>query len=154
MLNIIQQNITTVTTGIICQQVNCQGVMGAGLAKQIRAKFPPAYEEYMKAYKRKMLTLGNVIYAVISFKPPLYVANLCGQNYYGREKGRVYTDYASVRECLTKVSELRVMIENANAIYSPIYIPYFMGCGLAGGNWDTVYGIIEETIPDAVIAQH
>ena len=33
---------------IICQQVNCAGVMGAGLAKQIRAKYPVVYSEYQK----------------------------------------------------------------------------------------------------------
>jgi len=154
MLKIIQQDITTVTSGIICHQTNCQGVMGAGLAKQIRAKFPAAYVEYMRAYKRGMLELGNVSFAIISFKPLLYVANLCGQNYYGREKGRVYTDYASVRKCLIIISELRVMIEKATDAHVPIYIPYNMGCSLAGGDWNAVYEIIEETIPDAMIAQH
>ena len=33
---------------IICHQVNCQGVMGSGLAKQIRERYPIVYEEYKK----------------------------------------------------------------------------------------------------------
>ena len=33
---------------IICQQVNCMGVMGAGLAAQIRRKWPNVYNEYRK----------------------------------------------------------------------------------------------------------
>lgn len=35
---------------IICHQVNCQGVMGAGIAKQIRLTYPSvfkAYEDYV-----------------------------------------------------------------------------------------------------------
>ena len=32
----------------ICQQVNCRGVMGAGLAKQIRDKWPVVFDEYKK----------------------------------------------------------------------------------------------------------
>lgn len=153
MTTIIQQDITTVETGIICHQVNCQGVMGAGLAKQIRSKFQAAYEEYMRAYRQKMLTLGNVIYAVISINPPLYVANLCGQNMYGREKGRVYTNYASVEECLILVKQLKQVILRSNNDPLPIYIPYNMGCALAGGNWDTIYEVINQIIPEAIICK-
>ena len=29
-----------------CHQVNCRGVMGAGLAKQVKEKYPEAYEQY------------------------------------------------------------------------------------------------------------
>lgn len=38
MVKYIKGDILNVTEGIIVQQVNCKGVMGAGLAKQIRDK--------------------------------------------------------------------------------------------------------------------
>ena len=38
-MKIIEKNILTIEKGIVCQQVNCQGVMGAGLAKSIKEKF-------------------------------------------------------------------------------------------------------------------
>ena len=31
---------------IICHQVNCQGVMGSGIAKQVREKYPWVYAYY------------------------------------------------------------------------------------------------------------
>lgn len=31
---------------IICHQVNCQGVMGSGVAKEVRERFPNVYEQY------------------------------------------------------------------------------------------------------------
>ena len=31
---------------MILHQVNCQGVMGSGIAKQVREKFPNVYEAY------------------------------------------------------------------------------------------------------------
>ena len=34
---------------IICHQVNCQGVMGSGIAKQVREKYPNVYNSYKKA---------------------------------------------------------------------------------------------------------
>ena len=33
---------------VVCHQVNCQGVMGAGLAAQIRRMFPGVYEDYRR----------------------------------------------------------------------------------------------------------
>ncbi len=42
---------------IVCHQVNCKGVMGAGLALQIKNKFPMVY----KNYKDKCLQIENDI---------------------------------------------------------------------------------------------
>lgn len=46
MIKYIKGDILDVTEGIIVQQVNCFGVMGAGLAKQIRDKWPKVYDNY------------------------------------------------------------------------------------------------------------
>lgn len=46
MIEYIKGNILNVTEGIIVQQVNCMGVMGAGLAKQIKDKWPNIYNDY------------------------------------------------------------------------------------------------------------
>lgn len=37
----------------IVQQVNCKGVMGAGLARQIRAKWPGIYAPYVEICRNK-----------------------------------------------------------------------------------------------------
>lgn len=31
---------------VVCHQVNCMGVMGAGLAKQVRNRYPGVYRAY------------------------------------------------------------------------------------------------------------
>ena len=46
MLKLKNGNILESDANIICHQVNCQGVMGAGLALQIRKRYPSAFEEY------------------------------------------------------------------------------------------------------------
>ena len=46
MLKYIKGDITEIESGIICQQTNCQGVMGSGLAKAIRDKWPKVFDEY------------------------------------------------------------------------------------------------------------
>ena len=66
--------------------------------------------------------------------PHLYVANLFGQDGYGRDKR--YTNYAALTAAL-----FRAMKENPRATFR---IPYGLGCGLAGGDWETVLDIIKE----------
>ena len=131
------------TEGIICHQVNCKGVMGAGLALAIRERWPQVYLDYLNAYQAGILTLGVVIWTQVTIN--LYVASLCGQDGYGRKKDIVYTNYDALRACLLVV---------ASADVKPVAIPKGMGCTLANGDWDVVSQIITETIPDAVIVEY
>ena len=50
---IIEGNILDYDKDIIVQQVNCQGVMGGGLAKQILMKYPEVPKEYKKYWTKK-----------------------------------------------------------------------------------------------------
>lgn len=146
-LNIIESDILTIQYGIICHQVNCQGVMGAGLAKGIKEAFPQAFLDYMKAYRRDQLQLGNVIETQISDK--IYVASMCGQEFFGRDRNRVYTDYQAFQKCLTGVNLLQSMTK------LPVFFPYMIGCGLANGNWQFISQYIETLFPvNAFIIKH
>lgn len=121
----------------ICQQVNCKGVMGAGLAMQIRSQWPVVYQRYLEfCYGNDGNKLGT--YQEVLVEPKLYIVNLFGQNGYGR--GERQTNYAALatalfsffRDCAQK---------NQSAI---VRLPYGLGCGLAGGDWDTVLDIISD----------
>ena len=37
---------------VILHQVNCQGVMGSGIAKQVREKYPEVYQHYVSECKK------------------------------------------------------------------------------------------------------
>jgi len=82
-------DILAVTGHIICHQVNCQGVMGAGLARQVRAKYPQVYAPY-RAYCATGNVLGTVLFVPVSDNN--IIANIFGQDKYGRD--RQYTDYS------------------------------------------------------------
>jgi len=150
MVSFVNKDITTITEGIICHQVNCRGVMGAGLAKQIRNKFPKAYEDYIQQYRNNKLQLGNVIFTTINTYPFLVIANLCGQDGYGRQG--VFTIYQAVRQCLYKVVNYKNFLVGPYLL--PIYIPDHMGCTLGGGDWKKILQIIDKIIPDAIITQY
>lgn len=126
---------------LVCHQVNCKGVMGAGLAKQIRDKFPSVYQNY----KDKCMLireghggLGDVQFCgVLSEDDAGYIiANVFGQDGCGRDK--CYTDYNALYRAFTDIA---FFWPNAT-----IRIPYLFGCGLAGGDWNTVTSIIQKTL--------
>ena len=142
-MKIIDQNILKIKSGIICHQVNCKGVMGAGFAYKIRKKWPKAYNHYMRAYTSDCLNLGNVIFTKI--KGDLVIAHCCGQFNYGRDKK--YTNYEAIKECLIKVKGF----SDENLLQ--VYIPYKMGCALGGGDWKHVEKIISEIVPNSVICK-
>lgn len=138
-------NILDVEQGIVCHQVNCRGVMGAGIAKSIRNKWPWVYEAYVKAELR--LGLAHLV----KVGENLLVANLCGQYNYGRDKK--YTDYMAVRKALRTIANWRKLNEEITGVSLPIYVPYKMGCSNAGGDWYLVHNIVKDVIPDAVIVK-
>ena len=149
-MEIINQDILSVKTGIIGHQVNCMGVMGAGLALSIRKLYPQAYSEYKDAHRTGQLFLGNVIVSEI-FPPPFFIMHMCGQLGYGR-KG-VFTNYDAFEGCLKKIYEFRRMYYQAFETALPMYLPYNVGCGLAGGDWMKVSNIIERVMPDTIICK-
>ncbi len=144
-LTTINGDMLTIERGIICHQVNCMGKMGAGIALKIRKKWPGVYKDYMSVYHAQQLALGVVTLSVI-VPGQLYVANLCGQLHYGRN--RQYTDYTAVSQCLTKVNTI------ASKLKLPVYIPNGMGCSLAGGDWNIMSGMIYGTLPNAIIMNY
>lgn len=140
MIKIKEGNILNATEDIIGHQVNCRGVMGGGLAKQIRDKYPHVYSLYKGECKRgdRDILMGSNL--VIDIDGGKYVANLFGQDGYGR--GKQQTEYWALRKALKKLENF------ASKNNYTVALPYGLGCGLAGGDWDVVYQMIEETIKE------
>lgn len=132
---------------IIIHQVNCKGVMGGGIALQIRNKYPEVYADYHELclsynsspYKRSSDLLGNI--QVCKCSGGRTIINLFAQDGFGRMKCQ--TDYEALNKCLTKVG--------AEFIGKTIAIPYKMSCGLAGGDWSVVKKMIEDILIDCEV---
>ena len=125
---------------IICHQVNCQGVMGSGIAKQVRERYPSVYEDYRalcEVYKPSEL-LGCVFSRNV--RDEIRIDNLFSQENFGYD-GKRYTDYNALRKCLEVVAD-----QYSN---KTIAIPYLMGCYRGGGDWNIVYKMIEEIFGDS-----
>lgn len=144
MAKIINLNILNVKKGIVCHQVNCMGKMGAGIALAIRKKWPICYEEYKDLYRLNLLQLGKVFPSKVD--NDLFIAHCCGQYYYGR-KGK-FTNYLALKECFKTVEQFSKEME------LKVFLPYKIGCSLAGGDWNIVKGLIDEFLPNSVICKH
>lgn len=149
-MKIIRGDILSYKRGIIGHQVNCQLVMGAGLALQIRKRYIRAFTQYRDVFGKVAMPkrLGKA--QIVEIVPAtLYIANLFGQ-FNHMPRGVQHTDYPALTMALRQMRRWR---DNIKGKDFPIYLPHGLGCGLAGGDWLTVSGIIRDTVPDATIVQ-
>jgi len=124
--------------GIIGHQCNARYVMGAGIAKKIAEMYPNVLEAYID----ERPVLGEC--QLVEVGSDLWIANLIGQANTGRG---LQTDYEALR---TAMSSLR---RDADDLNLPVYLPYGLGCGLAGGDWAIVSRIIETELPEAIVVR-
>ena len=131
---------------VILHQVNCQGVMGSGVAKQVKDKYPKVYEEYKKWCNElptnALLGESQFVRTKEDYNTNFIgIFNLFAQNNFGYDGGR-YTSYDALYSCLRHVKN---SLPN-NTI--TIAIPYLMSCCRGGGDWNKVYEMIVEVFSD------
>jgi O-acetyl-ADP-ribose deacetylase (regulator of RNase III) len=139
------QLLRTGTIQVLAHQVNCRGVMGAGLARQIRGAYPAAYHDYRQALRSGDLQLGGA--RVTPVGPMRFVAHLAGQDGFGRD--RRHTDYAALRSALEGLAAW-----HRDFAETVIGIPYGIGCGLGGGDWAAVSQLLVESVPQAYVVRY
>lgn len=146
MVKIVQGDVLKSGADAILHQVNCQGAMNSGVAKQVRLKHPTVfrqykelcrYGEYERRGRRPSPLLGEV--QAVEVGEGKYIVNLFAQDYYGYD-GKCYTDYNALRSCLRTV--------NQNFCGRTVAIPFRMSCDRGGADWDVVYAMIEEELHD------
>lgn len=140
-MNKLTGNILDIETGIIVHGCNCQGVMGSGVAKAIRAKYPGVYHRYEELHYREGLKLGTVQVVVhpelartftfegvteTAYLPAeLVVVNAMTQQSFGPG---LQVSYDAITQCFKRVKTL------AEILNYPVYFP-LIGAGLGGGDW-------------------
>ena len=123
---------------IICHQVNCLGIMGGGIALEIRKRYPNVYDDYhtyCTSHENAKDLLGKVQFCgtTDSDGRRFEIANMFSQLDIGTG---CKTRYDELEKALITVRD-RALKENKT-----VAIPYGIGCGLAGGKWAVVYATI------------
>lgn len=139
MVKIIDGNVFDSQANIICHQCNCQGVMGSGVAAEVKKRYPHVFQKYRQDYLDGKLELGYVCFATA--KQDQVIANMCGQDLFGYN-GSMYTNYEKLQDCLNRVKEYAMFDYDVKPV---IALPYMMSCCRGGGDWNVVYKMIEDT---------
>ena len=121
---------------VIVHGCNCFCTMGAGIALQIKKKFPQAYMADLDTVAGDKSKLGTYTKAMHN---QTTIINAYTQY---DTTNKVNVDYNAIREVFTKL--------NKHYSGSLVGIPK-IGAGLAGGDWDKIYDIISEVTPDLYI---
>lgn len=140
MIHVIKGNLLEQTTGIIVHGCNMQGVMGSGIAKQIKEKYPESYDIYKNAFKYG-LGGGDVVFDSMDYDD-FMLAHAITQEHYGTNKRHL--NYAWLVLCFNKI------FNKAFALDMTVKFP-MIGAGLAGGDWNIIEQLINDCDPkDAV----
>lgn len=151
-------DLLSVPQGVLVHGCNCQGVMGGGVAKLIRDRWPNVYEAYRKQMVASKLRLGDVNFVasasffgtpvekhvhVLTQQLPrgLIVANAMTQFEFGRDPQRVYVSYDALHAAMARVA--LVAREAGLDVHFPL-----IGCGLANGQWELAKPRIEAALGD------
>lgn len=108
---------------------NAQGVMGSGIALQIKKKYPEAYDLYREAYEENGLGLGDVV--VKNVHDGKVILNAITQDGFGPDKRHVH--YGAITAAI-----IQCMMNGVPRLAMPK-----IGAGLGGGDWTVIEELLE-----------
>ena len=159
MIEIIEGDIFETDCRVIAHQVNCIGVMGSGLAREIKNRWSDVFFKYLESIKTMDHNcLGGCL--IVDVDSGKSIANLFGQYYYKgyfndvddyfrqsperrpgvNENGELrFTNYEALFSSLSLLREKMLKYE-----VDSVSFPYKLGSDRGGGNWEIVKTMIEE----------
>ena len=162
MIKIIEGNLFDSKANFIVHQVNCQGIMGGGVALQVKERYPHVEREYRKyinyCNKNDLKILGSVQYVpsevwavglvdtmknndVIDYdKNYQYIVNLFGQDTIGTG---LQTDMKALKSGLIDIRD------KVQKIGATVALPYKLGSCRGGANWENVYTVIKKVFENS-----
>lgn len=131
MIKIIEGNLFDTTAPVIAHQVNCRGVMGSGVARQVKKIDQGVFEEYRDLcyanYPKVLLGMAQPCYSKVLSK---FIVNLFGQETYGTDPQQ-YTDISALFSALSGLRYFMIGRKEQR-----IALPYKIGCGRGRADWD------------------
>ena len=144
----------------IAHSCNTRHIMGAGIAKQIKSRYPQAYEADRKAYDQEYDKDGQFIHWLGKYSKAEIESKFLPNN-----KGRIYNLYTQAGmgagkrqvlyedfwQALKNMQEDLLFIQHETGEQQVLGLPYGISCGLAGGNWGIIKAMIEDIFLDSLI---
>ena len=134
---------------IICHQVNEWGVMGAGIAKQIKEKYPKAFADYIKTIKEAKSKGKNLPLLALSKQPDgVIVANMFTQRNGETDLKILHEATLFLGMQIIDLFVTKLKFNETTGVFFDrpfrVGIPYKYGCGIAKGDWESVLKIWED----------
>ena len=122
---------------VVIHGCNCFCTFGAGIAKEIKDRYPEVYAADLVTSTGDESKLGTIRSVLLADRTPMFtVVNAYTQYDYrsGRNAPRkTHTDYNAVRSCFRAIKK---------EFYGKRIAYPLIGCGLGGGDWADVSNII------------
>ncbi|UGO46161.1 macro domain-containing protein [Bacillus phage vB_BanS_Chewbecca] len=139
MIKVVNGDLLKAKEDILGHQVNCMGVMGSGIALQIKKEHPKAFKVYKelveeaKNAQSDRFLLGKALVVGSNDK---YIANLFGQYTYG-SNGQ-FTLMNALQNSLIQLRQF------AEARDLTVGLPFKIGSDRGGADWNEVLKLIEK----------
>ncbi|SOK58466.1 hypothetical protein [Yersinia phage fHe-Yen9-04] len=136
------------TIHFIIHGCNAQGRMRSGFAKELRERYPLAYDEYIKQYikNNNSLRVGSVINYTHSTE--LIISNAITQDFYGYDGGK-YVSYDAIDTAFAELDCSARTLKNLGGIENIHFHFPKIGSDLGGGYWDVIESIIDNRVQNA-----
>lgn len=135
-----QGDLPECTENIIVHGCNAKGVMGSGVAAQIKKKYPNSARAYFNMKENNKMQLGNFSYS--EEDDGKTIINAITQEFYGRNPHIVYVSYGAIAHVFMDINKGCKIYG-----YKEIALPK-IGAGLANGDWNIIEQIIEKECKD------
>jgi len=126
---------------VILHQANCLGIAGAGVAQEIRNRYPGwfgAYAEQCRRHAPPALLGSFHTYDVPG--ADVEICSVFGQSGIGKERRQ--TDYGAWKSALPEIVSRLEARRGARDVWA-VRAPYGIGCGLGGGSWNVMKDLFE-----------
>ena len=127
---------------VLVHVCNDRGGWGRGFVLALSRRYPDAERRYREWYAGR--AANDFELGAVQFVPVgggLTVANRIGQHGYRREGGLPPVRYEAIRTGLRTVAAFVQSLPAGTSVHMPR-----IGCGLAGGDWAVVEGIVSEAL--------
>lgn len=138
MIKVVDGDLLKAKEDILGHQVNCMGVMGSGIALQVKHQHPKAFAIYKELVEKAReedslrFLLGKALVVDSNDK---YIANLFGQFTYGSNG-----QFTLMNALQNSLVQLRQFAEARNLT---VGLPFKIGSDRGGADWNEVLKLIE-----------
>lgn len=137
MITYVKGNLLEAPEPIIVHGCNARGVMGSGVAKALRDKWPVIFDQYKEGCGEvtddPQSILGAVLPVLVEENPLKIVINAITQLDYGKDKKTRYVSYDAI-------DIVMYTLNNLDSRYT--FAMPKIGAGLGNGNWEVIEAII------------